>query len=327
MSNYSSYFQTLIQTDRLVHAYAFVGPSMLQKRDLVDAILQGLLAKQGLSDSAQEVLAQRIREDQFSDIMTVRPQGRSIQVEQIRDLKHWLGLSPLEADFKVGVIEAGEALTPSAANAMLTFLEEPLESVYLFIYCQNFDDLLPTLQSRLQAIYFQTDDLEGQIGKLVEAGLSDHHARLLANLTSNVRSDLIEDYEVETFDHWIRALQQFYRLLESGQAMAFIHVETRLKPFLKYYQASLGLDYLLQLNYLAIILQSKIEEGSPAGLSQLHKGDYEMRDLAQQVKADRLRLLRIHDWLLEAKEYVAANVRPQAAYEQLAIKAQVKKTT
>ena len=52
-----------------------------------------------------------------------------------------------------------------------------------------------------------------------------------------------------------------------------------------------------------------------------------MRDLAQQVKADCLRLLRIHDWLLEAKEYVAANVRPQAAYEQLAIKAQVKKTT
>lgn len=91
----------------------------------------------------------------LSDFFLVEPDSEgTIGIEQSRQLKNFLWQRPGISMRRTAVINDSEAMTGDAQNAILKIAEEPPESSLLIIISSDSERLWPTLQSRLQKVYF-----------------------------------------------------------------------------------------------------------------------------------------------------------------------------
>jgi DNA polymerase-3 subunit delta' len=92
--------------------------------------------------------------DRHPDVHRLKPEGKSIKVAQIRQLRDAIAMKPFEAQTRVVVIEDAHAMNPSAANALLKSLEEPPPHTLFLLLTNQPGRLLPTVISRCQVIRF-----------------------------------------------------------------------------------------------------------------------------------------------------------------------------
>lgn len=93
-------------------------------------------------------------------------------IDEVRDLKEKVRLAPMEAKYKVYIIDEVHMLTTEAANALLKTLEEPPDNT-IFILCTTEPEKLPqTVVSRCTRLIFNrpTGDEVLQKLKLVAKG-------------------------------------------------------------------------------------------------------------------------------------------------------------
>lgn len=88
------------------------------------------------------------------ELLVIKPDGDSIGIDKIRDIKHFLTQKPVYAHLRTVIIDKAHKLTTEAQNAALKIAEEPPKESLLILITQNTDTLMPTLQSRFQKIYF-----------------------------------------------------------------------------------------------------------------------------------------------------------------------------
>jgi len=93
------------------------------------------------------------------DFMYLTPEI-SIGIDQVRKIKHFVGLRPYSEIYKVAYIEEAQNLTIEAQNAFLKTLEEPPERTIIILTAPSIDSLLPTIISRCQIIYLKRIILE-----------------------------------------------------------------------------------------------------------------------------------------------------------------------
>lgn len=332
---FQKYFSGLVAQKQLSHGYLLTGDDLLGKRAVVKNIGQTLacpnIAEDGHACLSCEV-CERIAADQYPDILTIEPDGKSVRVDQIRELKEWLVKSPVEGLFKIVVIEAAESMNPSAANALLTFLEEPVANVYLFLFAKEAELLLPTIRSRVQQIHFQPDDQTFIIAQLMSQGILASHAQIMARFSSEAIERLSDTYDEANMTDWFTALNQLYRLLATSNRTAFVVIQSRLKVYLSVQQSLDGLDYLLLLNHRTI---KQLKTGQTV---RLETDEAENMESAQEVKPVAIiqenfvkalleqqsislaHLLKMNHTFYEVKQRVGANVSPQLAFERLAVK-------
>lgn len=100
------------------------------------------------------------------DVRIVSPDGLSVKIDQIRELKREMSLRPrCDGGFRVTIIEGAEKMTVEAQNSFLKLLEEPPERAVFILVCQNPSGLLPTVRSRCQLVRVRVaDGGEGAIG-------------------------------------------------------------------------------------------------------------------------------------------------------------------
>ena len=88
------------------------------------------------------------------DFVLIKPEGKEIQIDQIRELKKSLNLSPHLAKIKAALIEEAHLMNKLAQNCFLKTLEEPPGNV-IFILLTAFPDLLlSTIRSRCSLLKF-----------------------------------------------------------------------------------------------------------------------------------------------------------------------------
>ena len=337
---FQKYFSGLVAQKQLSHGYLLTGDDLLGKRAVVKNIGQALacpnVEEDGRACQNCEV-CERITADQYPDILTIEPDGKSVRVDQIRELKEWLVKSPVEGLFKIVMIEASESMNPSAANALLTFLEEPVANVYLFLFTKEAELLLPTIRSRVQQIHFLPDDQAFIIDQLTAQGVLPSHAQIMARFSSEAIERLSGTYDEANMTDWFTALNQFYSLLATGNKAAFVVIQSRLKAYLSVQQAQDSLDYLLLLNH-SVIKQIKtgkvttpdIDDAQTETQEQLEKTEAVkpaaiiqekfVKALIEQQSLRLAHLLKMNHTFYEVKQRVGANVSPQLAFERLAVK-------
>ena len=76
----------------------------------------------------------------------VKPEKKSIGVEEIRALIDALSLRPYEGDRHIAMIEQADKMTPSAQNALLKTLENPPGEVMFFLITDAPGALLDTIR-------------------------------------------------------------------------------------------------------------------------------------------------------------------------------------
>lgn len=313
-----AHFNQLIQHQRLTHAYLLTGTDTLAKKEVMKNILQALVCEQKDADGRACLSCRqckRVEMDQFADRVTFKPDGRYIRVDQVRELKEWLGTSPLEADFKLAIIEQAEWMNAAAANALLLFLEEPTDNVYLFLWASQADQLLATILSRVQEVMIEGPEEADRLTEMQQKGLSPQHSQAILALAGNRQTEVLAQYEAEEFEAWLKALEAFYLRLMGKDPQAFVLIQQQLKNFLSFQQAQDGLDYLAWLNSQILLKKFKHQSTTTQTCEQ------RIQSICHRLNPS-IPLQIFFDMqtsLMTSKELLLANVTPQLAYEHLAI--------
>ncbi len=148
-----------LQSNRLAHAYLIVDQRTNARRELVKQIASLLLCKgpvndpEGLLKPCKTCIScKKIAHSVHPDLLEIIPNGRSIKIEQIRQIQKEVTFPPLEGKRRVVIIDRAEAMGPSSSNALLKILEEPPIHTVLLLSTSSSSSLLPTILSRCQIL-------------------------------------------------------------------------------------------------------------------------------------------------------------------------------
>jgi DNA polymerase III subunit delta' len=148
----------LLQQKRLGATFVFSGPEGVGKRQFALTLAKSANcahANSGTYDSCDECPScQRIGLGTHSDVVTVRPDGNFIKVDQARDLARELFFRPREGVQRFFIIDEADRLREEAASALLKTLEEPPLTSTIMLITSRPASLLSTVLSRAQRIPF-----------------------------------------------------------------------------------------------------------------------------------------------------------------------------
>jgi DNA polymerase-3 subunit delta' len=133
-----SYFHKAIAAGTLSHAHLIVGE---------DGIGKSLIAR----EFAVSILGKTVIKE-YVDILEFRNKKnkKSIGIDEIRGINEEISKRPFEGDKKVIIIYDGDKITTQAQNGFLKTIEEPPKGVFIFILCENLENVLDTIKSRCQ---------------------------------------------------------------------------------------------------------------------------------------------------------------------------------
>lgn len=191
MKRYNPYFQdilgqkrvvdTLIQVlekDKVSHSYIFVGPEGSQRAEVARSFAKALFSKDNASAA---ISAKKVEDQNHPDLIEVFPDGGSIKIRQIRQVRQDISIKPFESQYKIYIIHQADTMKDPAQNALLKTLEEPPEYAIIILITNSLPALLPTIQSRSQALKFRPLG-EGEIQEYLihQKGFSPSKAREMA---------------------------------------------------------------------------------------------------------------------------------------------------
>lgn len=153
---HETFFKQKIQQGQLNHAYILEGPEGIGKATFAKTLARGLLCDAMNIDGCFGCdSCHKFDTNNHPDFLCIEPQGNSIKNEQIESFQSFVHIMPNESDYKVIVIDQAQTMTVSAQNRILKVLEEPPKYVIIFMIVDHASTLLPTINSRCQAVAFK----------------------------------------------------------------------------------------------------------------------------------------------------------------------------
>jgi DNA polymerase-3 subunit delta' len=116
-----------------------------------------------------EPAAESIREEEAG-----KKGGKSISINEIRELGEFLGLVSHQGGWRVVVIHPAETLNAAAANALLKTLEEPPANVLILLVSHQPGRLPATVLSRCRKLSVGLPSREQALAWLREQGMREH---------------------------------------------------------------------------------------------------------------------------------------------------------
>lgn len=178
-----SFYQQVLQHDRLAHAYLFHGAQGRGKTAFALILAQALNCQAPdnrpcgscpsctkikhmshpdvkyifpISKAAKEKdLKSLLKTKALNPYKNVAISGHlNISIDSIRELKQEAKYAPFEARKRVFIIENVQHLNREAANSFLKLLEEPPDDLILLLTVPDMNNLLDTIRSRCQPVLF-----------------------------------------------------------------------------------------------------------------------------------------------------------------------------
>jgi DNA polymerase-3 subunit gamma/tau len=187
-----------IERDRLAHAYLFSGPRGTGKTSAARILAKSLNCEKGPSatpcNACDVCLA--VAKDSLFDVIEIDAASNR-GIDDIRDLREKVRVPPIQARFKVYIIDEVHMLTKEAFNALLKTLEEPPAHV-MFVMATTEPQKLPaTILSRCQRFEFRRlTDIEimdhiRSIAKKENCGIDDGALRVVVKTADGSMRDAI----------------------------------------------------------------------------------------------------------------------------------------
>jgi DNA polymerase-3 subunit delta' len=160
--------------NRIAHAYLITGPDGTGRAALARLFASALVCATG-TDAAPATVAcgvctgcRKVARGVHPDVEVLSlasqqaaaeargGRNRNITIESVRGLRERLVLRPLEARWRVAIVEDAETMSGGgglpAASALLKTLEEPPPFAVLILIAPDAEAVLPTLRSRCQPV-------------------------------------------------------------------------------------------------------------------------------------------------------------------------------
>jgi len=156
--------QGILYSRRVAGAYLFVGFDPEAKLVQANLFTQALLCeKKGVSPCGECRACTKFKAGKHPDFISVCPEGATLKIDQIRELKKLLHYGPSQGEYLVVLINPADSMTIEAANSFLKSLEEPAPGIVFVLLAEREEKLPLTITSRCQRIVFEEEvatDLE-----------------------------------------------------------------------------------------------------------------------------------------------------------------------
>ena len=210
-----SFLAQVMAREKIPHAYLFTGISGIGKTTTAMALTMALNCQEPVNGDAcgHCVSCRQMKSGNFPDFLSIRPEGKNIKIDQIRDLNRKLGFAPVSGRYRVIVLYQAETMTTEAANSLLKTLEEPPPGNILILKVTEPLDLLPTIVSRCQRVPFQplpVDDMAYWLVK--QKGVDAEMAAILARISGGSLGRALKMCEGDFFEKRQEWLQRLIRL-------------------------------------------------------------------------------------------------------------------
>jgi DNA polymerase-3 subunit delta' len=172
-----------LQRGRLAHAYIFYGQEGAGKEAFALELAKALNCESNESrpcqtcPSCQKIsrmqhpdvryifaMSKQMTSDEISAILKLKASNpyiglpisghKNISIDQIRELKNEAKYAPYEAQKRIFIIYGADYFSREAANSFLKLLEEPPQDLIIILIADDFQNLLDTIRSRCQPVYF-----------------------------------------------------------------------------------------------------------------------------------------------------------------------------
>jgi DNA polymerase III subunit delta' len=218
----SNILRNEIAADRMAHAYLFTGADGIGKRTLA---LQFACAIHCQNPPRPGDFCGECRpcllflRQHHPDLTLLQPEsaGGMITVDAVRALLHTLTLKPLEARYRIVLIQDVHRANSNASNALLKTIEEPPPSAILLLTAETSIGLLPTVVSRCRVIALRPAMETDIVRALMEnRGLDSARALSVARLAGGrpgwafTQSDdpQADESRREQFEQWCLIFRQ-----------------------------------------------------------------------------------------------------------------------
>ena len=193
-----------LATDRVAHAYAFVGPPDSERMTAALAFGRALLCDRGGCGAclACRLVDSRRHPDLHVVVPTPpesNPRGaRAIRIGAIRELERQASLRPAMARRRVIVLDEAERMTGESPQAFLKFLEEPPAGTTVILILPRARAVPATVLSRCQLVRFLPPARQSGAGAVGDVAALLEEIRAQGPIALFRRTDRIDRDGVES---------------------------------------------------------------------------------------------------------------------------------
>ncbi|HCZ7250783.1 TPA: DNA polymerase III subunit delta' [Staphylococcus aureus] len=293
-------------SNKLSHAYLFEGDDAQTMKQVAINFAKLILCQ---TDSQCETNVSTYNHPDFMYISTTE---NAIKKEQVEQLVRHMNQLPIESTNKVYIIEDFEKLTVQGENSILKFLEEPPDNTIAILLSTKPEQILDTIHSRCQHVYFKPIDKEKFINRLVEQNMSKPVAEMISTYTTQIDNAMALNEEFDLLA-LRKSVIRWCELLLTNKPMALIGIIDLLKQAKNKKLQSLTIAAVN--GFFEDIIHTKVNVEDKQIYSDL-KNDIDQ--YAQKLSFNQLILM--FDQLTEAHKKLNQNVNPTLVFEQIVIK-------
>jgi DNA polymerase-3 subunit delta' len=326
-----------IEQDRLPHAMIFAGPAGIGKCTLALLIAQYINCLSptkngacGVCSICKRIMAViesrylkcqtlkgegfcgscpncKIRTKRHPDIRLVEPEKTTIGIDQVRDLINEIAYQPLEARYRVVILDPAEQMRTEAHNSLLKTLEEPQSRTVIILVTTNPYMLLETIRSRARILHFGEIPQEQIERHLVAYGRTVEEARLAAALSRGSLTAAMEFNTEEYQEIRERAFHFVSLLVRRGKFAEVSNIAVQVAKDKQYFQIWIeSVSALLQDIYYAGLARERVGQRDLL---------IKLEELSQAVP--RSMLVRAIEGIRKLKSELQFNVNRQIAIEAM----------
>ena len=168
-----------IKENRIAHAYLFAGPRGTGKTTIAKILAKAINCTGDHPPCNECPNCKAITQGDHPDVIEIDAASNN-GVNEVRDLIDKVKYAPINAKYKVYIIDEVHMMTPEAFNALLKTLEEPPAHIVFILATTEPHKILPTIISRCQRFDFKRVDEHDIISRL-EYVLKEENVELLIN--------------------------------------------------------------------------------------------------------------------------------------------------
>ena len=259
-------FKNALENNRFFHAYLLSSPTGTPIFEIAKFLSKCLLNNKHELKEEDNIISKTVENGTYPDLIIIDTKKEQVKIDDIRRIEDKFSQTSInQLGIKIYIINLIENLRPNEANALLKFLEEPLDNTYAILTTENEYSILPTILSRTEIVRFSSVNKNDLIDECIKLGVNKKDAEILT-FFQNDASMIKEEIENEDYLEAKKYVENFINLLPNKEKLRFF-VLNEINPNLKSkIQIRLFIDLLII--YLKEANKMKLKENIIIGESK-----------------------------------------------------------
>ena len=173
-------FKNALENNRFFHAYLLSGPTGTPIFEIAKFLSKCLLNNKHELKEENNIISKTVENGTYPDLIIIDTKKEQVKIDDIRRIEDKFSQTSInQLGIKIYIINLIENLRPNEANALLKFLEEPLDNTYAILTTENEYSILPTILSRTEIVRFSSVNKNDLIDECIKLGVNKKDAEIL----------------------------------------------------------------------------------------------------------------------------------------------------